>query len=274
MIYIHIFKGSERRIWCFILASICRNSRVLYKWVCRNSPAWYASLFRVLHNTCMSHANESGHWWMCRITYDGAHTADSLVCYTSLRHVAYDRPHMTLTHEWVVSLMNESVGYECHIHAMKSVTWLIHTWDYSLMCDIHMWRDTFICVTWLIQVSHGSFTCDMTHSCVTWLINVWDSYVTWRLHAWYDSFTCDMPHLRVTWLIHAQHDSFILVPWRGHACLLLHAWHDSFICDMTLHTCMLTYARLWHDSPVRDMTHTGVTRLIHVWHHAFLCDMT
>jgi len=166
------------------------------------------------------------------------------------------------------------VVYERHIHATKCVIWLIHKWHDPLMCEIHMWRDSFINVTWLNHVSHDSLNCDMHHSCVTWLINVWDLYVTWLLRAWYDSFTCDMPHLRVTWLICAQHDSFIPVPWRGHACLLLHASNDSFICDMTLHTCMLTHARLWHDSPVRDMTHKCVTWRIHVWHHSFLRDMT
>jgi len=61
------------------------------------------------------------------------------------------------------------------------VTWLIHMRDVT---HSYVWRDSFICVTWLIHM------CDVTHSyvwrdsfiCVTWLIHICDvthSYV-WR----------------------------------------------------------------------------------------------
>ena len=62
------------------------------------------------------------------------------------------------------------------------------------MCDMtlsYVWRDSFVCVTWLIRM------CDVTHSyvchdsfvCVTWLIRM-----------------CDMTHSYVC------HDSFVCVP--------------------------------------------------------------
>ena len=174
VIYIHIIEGSERRIWCSIWASICRKSRIMYKCVCRKSPASYpsyASLFRVLHNACMSHTNEWGHVWMSCVTYLRAHMADSLVCYISLRHVAHNRPHTTLTNEWVMSLMKES----CRIRMSRtrnemcnmtgsSVTWLINVWDSQM--------------TWLIH------RCNMTHSRIT--------AVTWLIHVWHESFMCHM----------------------------------------------------------------------------------
>ena len=123
---------------------------------------------------------------------------------------------------------------------------------------IHVWHDSFICVTWLIHV------CDMTHSyvwhdsfiCVTWLIHICD--VT-HSYAWHDSFTCDMTHSHVrydsficaTSLIHVCCDSFICLTWP------IHMWHNSFKCDMT-------HSYAWHDSLLCDMTRSYVPWLIHV----------
>jgi len=143
------------------------------------------------------------------------------------------------------------------------------------MTHLHVWHDSFTCVTWLI------YMCDMTH-----------------LHVWHDSFTCviwliymcDMTHL------HVWHDSFTRVPWLIYMCDITHlyAWHDSSIvlhtCDMThSHTntrvkCaatallsalswVMTHSHVWHDSS------TCVTWLIymcfaHVTWLIYICDMT
>ena len=100
-----------------------------------------------------------------------------------------------------------------------------------------VWKDSFMCVTWLIHV------CDMTHSCV-----------------WHDSF------IRMTWLI-----VWIRVTWRSHVCEVTHSymWHCSFICVTWLIRMRdMTHSSVWHDAFIRvtwrihtcDMTHS------YVWH--------
>ena len=83
------------------------------------------------------------------------------------------------------------------------VTWLFHM---SGVTHSYVWRDSFICVTWLIQ-------------CVTWLIPMRD-----MTH----SNMCNRTHPIM------QYDSFACVTWLIHMCDMtdLYVWHDSFTCAL------------------------------------------
>jgi len=144
----------------------------------------------------------------------------------------------------------------------------------------HVWRDSFICVTWLIHVWQDPFiclwrdVCDVTHCetgygsfiCVTWPFYICDRphlyvchdtfpYVAWLIHAWHDSLIC------MTWLFCVV--SFIRVTWLVQMWDLTHsyAWRDSSVrVTWLIHTCGVTHFHMWH-----------VWHKMYVWHNLFIC---
>ena len=125
------------------------------------------------------------------------------------------------------------------------MTWLTYVRDMTISCawrDSHsyVWRDWFICITWLIEM------CDMTHSYVR-----------------HDSFIC------TTWLIHmhnmtqsyVRHDSFICAQWLIHVHDMTHllACHDSLRCATWLiHMCDMTHSFIRHNSLIASASYQWV----------------
>jgi len=136
-------------------------------------------------------------------------------------------------------------------------TWLIHTWEYSFIFDVH-----YAYVIWLIHILHGSFMFDMTHSYLTRLIHVTRLiHLTWRIHIWDDSTTRGITPSYLTWLVHMGHASFI--PDKTHSCVMAHSylrwlnhtWHGSFIVQ----SCKV---RCW----ICTLSCFGKSRTMHVRH--------
>ena len=176
------------------------------------------------------------------------------------------------------------------------VTWLIHMWHDSFLCDaFFLWCHTYashtnpslvLCYGEYLCVWHDAFICDMTHSYVNhsyvmshmfiphesqsylslrW-VYVW---VTWLIHVCHDSFLCDLFLCDVT---HMHHTRLQLCPslWWVCVCVTwrIHMWHDSFVVWLILLS-VHTYAS--HTKPSLDRRY-GVC--VCVWHDSFICDMT
>jgi len=99
------------------------------------------------------------------------------------------------------------------------VAWLVHTCDTKLFR--FMWRGVLTCAMWLVHLC--AMTCP--YVCHDLAMTCWHG----------------------TWLVHAR-DIAPSYVWHG----LLYAAHVMFRCVTCLvHTCHMTFARMWRDSFIR-----------------------
>jgi len=250
-----------------------------------------------MHDIWMSHIWGMSHVWMSYVKDPRTESMASIIVYEELII-------LRMSHIWDMSFVRMSHVKDLRTDLRaRAVIYMTHSFVWHVSCECMyewvmphirmshgthmdnlpiravataiatMWRDKFICVTWLIRM------CDMTHSyvwhdsfiCVTWLIHMCDmthvhvhsyaSYVTWLIHSLWRNLFC------ATWLFYSVTcDSFICVTRLIHLCDMAHSfcvicpdnsvWHDAFI-----RVTRLIYSH--------DMTHSSV------WHGSFiLCKMT
>jgi len=180
------------------------------------NSSWETESRRVWHCwfMCVAYSCVWLDWVICVIWSISCVWHGSFMCVAWLSYVCVMCVPMAHTHNCntlrrSVILCNAlSVSYTAAALTWKDTATHCNTLQHTQLCvcamgHSYVWRDSFICVTWLIR------RCDVTHSyvwrdsflCVTWLICVSG---TTRPHAWQDSFTC-VTHLAfVTWLINMR----------------------------------------------------------------------
>jgi len=146
------------------------------------------------------------------------------------------------------------------------------------MCDMthsYMERDSFICVTWLIHMTHSFLwhdsihICDMTqssrHTYMCCVVRPCTNKEPAHTHVWHASFICGM------WLMHMcdmthSYDAFTCVTWLIHTCDATQSFIHTSMCRSAFHkyntclcTCVTWFIHMW------DVTHS------YVWHDTFIC---
>jgi len=94
--------------------------------------------------------------------------------------------------------------WSTHILYTICVTWLIHVWHDSLMCDISYGRQ-YTVLALFGRCSSGLWTSGCRSSpCVSWLIHIlYTIYVSWCIQIWYIIYVSW--HIRIIYIIHVPY---------------------------------------------------------------------
>ena len=208
-----------------------------------------------------------------------------------------DMTHSYVRHDWFICVT--WLIHMCHVihsyvwhDSFICVTWLIH------MCDMthsHMWHDSFIRVTCFFHLWPDQYATPYSiHSCQGTREKIKGKKTT-RAHycravtSWekvlFIQMWCDVTPLHVTWLIDTWHNAFVCDMIHPHMYALhvklagngnqKNTWgptsaglrvcerrYSVYICDITPFREGMMYTHviyMWHDSLIRDITHSCVT---------------